>query len=116
MNKPFKFISGEGCFSEEQVLFSFYPNFPEQGMFPRYRKQGTAIQTSDGTFEFIERNNAGSRAKIIKKLTHGRLTKTTHGEYLLTIRIDEFEPLPTGIICDNALAAIDALHQYLNRR
>ena len=113
MKKFDKFISGEGCFSEEQVLFSFYPDFPEQGRFPRYRKHGTAIQTSDGTFEFIERNNAGSRAKIIKKLSHGRLTKTTQGEFLLTIRIDECEPRPTGIIADNAITAMDALSEYL---
>lgn len=113
MKKFDKFISGEGCFSEEDVLFSFYPDFPEKGRFPRYKKHGTAIQTSDGTFEFIERNNAGSRAKIIKKLSHGRLTKTQQGDYLLTIRIGEFEPRPMAIICDNAMTAMDALSEYL---
>ena len=108
-------ISGEATAAERPVFFSFHPDFPEQGRFNRYRKYGTAILTSDGTFEFLERSNAGSRAKIIKKLLHGRLTRTTRGEFLLTIRIKEFEDRPMAIICDNAMAAMDALHNYLHK-
>ena len=107
-------ISGEGCFAESPVLFSFHPDDPEPGTFTRYRKQGTGIRTSDGTFEFVERKHEGSHAEIIKMLSHGRLTKTLAGDFLLTIRINEFEPRPTGIICDNAMAAMDALQNYLD--
>ena len=108
-----KTISGSGSFSENAGVFTFNPDFPMQGNFKRYKKQGTAIQTSDGTFEFIEKNWAIPRARLIKKLTHGRLTKTLAGDYLLTIRINECESRPTGIIADDALTAMDALQEYI---
>jgi hypothetical protein len=106
-------ITGEGCFTESPTLFSFHPDFPEPGRFARYRKQGTGIRTSDGTFEFVESKREGSHAEIIKKLSHGRLTKTLAGEFLLTIRIPEWEHRPTSVIADNALVAMDALQQYI---
>ena len=108
-----KTISGSGSFSENAGVFTFNPDFPMQGNFKRYKKQGTAIQTSDGTFEFLERNWSRSHAMLIKKLPHGRLTKTLAGDYLLTIRINECESRPTGIIADDALTAMDALQEYI---
>ena len=105
--------SGEGCFAESPVLFSFHPDFPEPGRFSRYRKQGTGIRTSDGTFEFLERDWSRSHAMLIKKLPHGRLSKTLAGDYLLTIRIPEWEEHPTGIIASDAFKAMSALQNYL---
>ncbi|MBO4550325.1 MAG: hypothetical protein J5733_06310 [Bacteroidaceae bacterium] len=106
-------ISGEATLAESPVLFSFRPDFPEPGRFTRYRKQGTGIRTSDGTFEFVERNWVRSQAELIKKLSHGRLTKTLSGDFLLTIRIPEWHPRPTAIIADNSLTAMDALQQFI---
>ena len=106
-------ISGEGCFAESPTLFSFHPDNPEPGRFTRYRRQGTGIRTSDGTFEFVECKREGSHAEIIKMLSHGRLTKTLAGDYLLTIRIPEWEPRPTSVIADDSIVAMDALQQYI---
>jgi hypothetical protein len=106
-------ISGEATLAESPVLFSFRPDFPEPGRFTRYRKQGTGIRTSDGTFEFVECKREGSHAEIIKLLPHGRLTKTLAGDYLLTIRIPEWEEYPTGIIASDAFKAMSALQNYL---
>ena len=116
MKKTFKFtdMSGEGWFSDNgPKLFSFYPDFPEPGRFQRYRKQGTGIRTSDGTFEFVENYWTRSRAMLIKKLTHGRLSKTQAGDYLLTIRIPEGEPSPGRVIYDNAMSATAALLNFI---
>jgi hypothetical protein len=108
-------ISGSGSFSESGNIFTFNPDFPQQGRVERYKKNGTAIQTSDGTFEFIQNDWSRSRAQLIKKLSHGRLSKTINGDYLLTIRVGEFEPRPSGIIADNAMTAMDALQEFLFR-
>ena len=108
-----KTISGSGSFSENAGVFTFNPDFPMQGKFQRYKKQGTAIQTSDGTFEFLERNWSRSHAMLIKKLPHGRLSKTLAGDYLLTIRIPEWEEHPMGIIASDAFKAMSALQNYL---
>lgn len=108
-------ISGCATFSRRPYSFSFFPDEPEQGKVRRYRKNGTAIQTSDGTFEFIQRNFHRSRATVIKRLSHGRLSKTVAGDYLLTIRVSETELSPVTIIADNALVAMDALQSFIFR-
>ena len=95
---------------------SFHPILPQPGQVQNFKRNGTAQQLSDGSFEFQPRDWSCSRAQIIKLLPHGRLTKTLAGDYLLTIRIPEWEPLPTGIISDESLEAISALRDYLYER
>ncbi|MBO7068377.1 MAG: hypothetical protein J6W52_06830 [Bacteroidaceae bacterium] len=106
-------ISGSGCFSGSANSFTFHPDCPKPGTFKRYRKQGSGIRTSDGTFEFVERNTVRSRAEVIKMLSHGRLTKTLTGEYLLTIRIPVWEERPASVIAEDAMVAMDALQAYI---
>ena len=93
--------------------FTFHPILPQPGQVDSFKRNGTAQQLSDGSFEFQPRCWSRSRAEIIKLLPHGRLTKTLAGDYLLTIRIPEWALRPTGIIADNAMMAMDALEQYL---
>ena len=116
MKKTFKFtdVSGEGWFSDNgPKLFSFYPENPESGKYPRYVKRGTAYRLSDGTFEFVENYWTRSRAMLIKKLSHGRLSKGINGDYILTIRIPEGEPSPGRIIYDDAMTATAALLNFI---
>ena len=114
MNKPLfnNSISGEATFSENPIIFSFNPNHPVQGKFKRYRKQGTALRCADGTFEFVERDCIHSRAELIKLLSHGRLTKTVAGDYLLTIRVPQNELRVASIIANDSVDAINAIQNY----
>ena len=106
-------ISGTVTFCENPVLFSFRPNHPIQGKFKRYRKQGTALRCADGSFEFVERDCVRSRAELIKLLSHGRLTKTVAGDFLLTIRVPQNELRVASIIASDSVDAINAIQNYL---
>ena len=96
--------------------FTFHPILPQPGQVDSFKRNGTAQQLSDGSFEFQPRDWSRSRAEIIKLLPHGRLTKTLAGDYLLTIRIPQWENFPTGIISDESLEAISALRDYIYER
>ncbi|MBR5052710.1 MAG: hypothetical protein IKW91_05750 [Bacteroidaceae bacterium] len=115
--KHFNFIdlSGEAMFSDNGApkVFTFHPEFPEPGLFSRYHRRGTATRFSDGTFEFVEDYWTRSRAQLIKKLKHGRLSKTLNGDYLLTLRLHEGENCPGRIIYEEAMEATDALLEYI---
>ena len=106
-------VGGSATFAQCSATFSFFPDEPVQGTVERYKRNGTAIQTSDGTFEFVPGDWHRSRAKLIRKLPHGRLTKTLAGDFLLTIRVSEYEPRPDRIIACDAEAATEALRTYL---
>ena len=106
-------IGGSATFTQFTATFSFSPDEPVQGMVERYKKSGTAIQTSDGTFEFHAGDCHRSQAKLIRKLPHGRLTKTLAGDFLLTVRVSEYELRPDRVIACEAEIAAEALRGYL---
>jgi len=93
--------------------FSFHPILPHLGQLAAFKRNGTAQQLTDGSFEFQPRDWSRSRAKLITLLPHGRLTKTQAGDYLLTIRIPDWERNPMAIVADESLEAISALRNYI---
>ena len=68
---------GGMAFYDESKCFLFAPN--EHGGGEKvlgFRSQGVAQQLSDGTFDFVVKPRVRSQSVLIRKLAHGRLSKT----------------------------------------
>ena len=109
---------GGMAFYDESKCFLFAPN--EHGGGEKvlgFRSQGVAQQLSDGTFDFVVKPRIRSQSELIRKLAHGRVSKTKDGAIQLTLKVfcDE------GINIVNALVkeaeeAADALIEYQLKR
>lgn len=71
--------------------FLFTPTESVAGLLPRFRAMGLAQQHFDGTFDFIRRPRLRAQSKLIRKLAHGRLSKTKDGAIQLTLKVFEDE-------------------------
>ena len=70
-------------------------------------------QMSDGTFDFVPRAKAKSRSVLIRKLAHGRISKTQDDAVQLTLKFFRTEDVVIAqAIMDEAQDAIDALLEY----
>ena len=52
-----------------------------------FRRHGVAQQMQDGTFDFVAVSKPKSQSELIKKLAHGRLSKTKDGAIQLTLKV-----------------------------
>ena len=67
-------------------------------------------QMSDGTFDFVPRTKPKSRSVLIRKLAHGRRSRTQDDVVQLTLKFFHTENVViTHAIMDEAQDAIDAL-------
>ena len=71
--------------------FLFTPSEPVALPLPRFRAMGLAQQHFDGTFDFIRRPRLRAQSQLIRKLAHGRLSKTKDGAIQLTLKVFEDE-------------------------
>ena len=106
---------GGMAFYDESKCFLFAPNEHGAGeKVPGFRSQGVAQQLSDGTFDFVSKPRVRSQSELIRKLAHGRLSKTKDGAIQLTLKVfcDE------GINIGKALVkeAADALIEHQLKR
>ena len=109
---------GGVAFYDEGKCFMFSPE--EEGVRNKvegFRSQGIAQQLTDGTFDFVAKPRTRSQAELIRKLAHGRVSKTKDGAVQLTLKVfcDE------GINIANALVkeaeeAADAVVDYQLKR
>ena len=94
-------------------MFSFSPNNPVPGQTVKYRKRGTGLQMSDGTFTFVVSSKKRARSKLIRKLAHGRVSRTIDNAIQLTLKIYDTENVDFGnAIVEEALCAADAVRDY----
>lgn len=104
-------LSGVAAISDD--MFSFYPNNQMFGCATKYKKRGTGLQMSDGTFTFVEFRKKQARSRLIKKLAHGRLSRTIDNAIQLTLKIYDSENVDFGnAIVEEALSAADAVRDY----
>lgn len=97
---------GGMAFYDEGRYFFFAPDVAVPESTPRFRRLGWAQQMSDGTFDFTERPYPRSQSKLIRKLTHGRVSETKDGAIQLTLKVFAHE----GVNISDALKseALDA--------
>ena len=109
---------GGMAFYDESKCFLFAPNEPGvRGKVPGFRSQGVAQQLSDGTFDFVVKPQIRPQSELIRKLAHGRLSKTKDGAIQLTLKVFFHEGLNIAqtLTVESAEGA-DALVDYQLKR
>ena len=109
---------GGMAFYDESKCFLFAPN--EHGGGEKvlgFRSQGVAQQLTDGTFDFVVKPRIRSQSELIRKLAHGRLSKTKDGAIQLTLKVFCDEGINIGsTLVKEAEEAADALVEYQLKR
>ena len=118
VNKQQHVQLGGMAFYDESKCFLFAPN--EHGGGEKvlgFRSQGVAQQLSDGTFDFVSKPRVRSQSELIRKLAHGRLSKTKDGAIQLTLKVFCDEGINIGkALVKEAAEAADALVEYQLKR
>ena len=118
VNKQQHVQLGGMAFYDESKCFLFAPN--EHGAGEKvqgFRSQGVAQQLSDGTFDFVVKPRVRSQSVLIRKLAHGRLSKTKDGAIQLTLKVFCDEGINIGsTLVKEAEEAADALVEYQLKR
>ena len=110
-------IEGVAFISENINLISFAPDVPIPGRVKGFRRQGTAQQMTDGTFDFVAKPYLRPQSKLIKKLAHGRASETKDDAIQLTLKVYKNEGLNISeTILEEAAEAVDAIRDYQLRR
>ena len=109
---------GGMAFYDESKCFLFAPNEHGGGeKVQGFRSQGVAQQLSDGTFDFVIKPRIRSQSQLIRKLAHGRLSKTKDGAIQLTLKVFCDEGINIGsTLVKEAEEAADALIEYQLKR
>ena len=97
----------------ESKYFMFAPDFIGKNRVPSLRMRGVAQQMSDGTFDFVAQPKKKPLSQLIKKLAHGRVSKTADGAIQLTLKVFCSEGVNIGdVLAEEAAAASEAVVEY----
>ena len=118
VNKQQHVQLGGMAFYDESKCFLFAPNEHGGGeKVQGFRLQGVAQQLSDGTFDFVVKPRVRSQSELIRKLAHGRVSKTKDGAIQLTLKVFCDEGINIGsALVKEAEEAADALIEYQLKR
>ena len=104
---------GGQAYYDDRKYFLFSPDAPVPQAVESFRKTGVGQQMSDGTFDFVVRPRTKSRSVLIRKLAHGRISRTQDDAVQLTLKFFRTENVVIAqTIMDEAQDAIDALLEY----
>lgn len=78
---------GGVAYYDDKQYFLFSPDSVNQGVVEAFRRHGVAQQMKDGTFDFVAVSKPKSQSELIKKLAHGRVSKTKDGAIQLTLKV-----------------------------
>ena len=108
---------GGVAYYDDKQYFLFSPDSVNQGVVEAFRRHGVAQQMQDGTFDFVAVSKPKSQSELIKKLAHGRLSKTKDGAIQLTLKVFCHEGLNIAqtLTVESAEGA-DALVDYQLKR
>ena len=109
---------GGMAFYDESKCFLFAPNEHGGGeKVQGFRSQGIAQQLSDGTFDFVIKPRIRSQSVLIRKLAHGRVSKTKDGAIQLTLKVFCDEGINIGsTLVKEAEEAAEAVVDYQLKR
>ncbi|WP_449139189.1 hypothetical protein [Segatella sp.] len=109
---------GGMAFYDESKCFMFSPD--EEGVRNKvegFRSQGIAQQLTDGTFDFVAKPRIRSQSELIRKLAHGRVSKTKDGAIQLTLKVFCNEGINiANTLVKEAEEAADAVVDYQLKR
>ena len=103
---------------DESRYFMFSPDDSVPDKVQRMRRMhGVAQQMTDGTFDFVAQPRQKSQSQLIRKLAHGRVSKTKDGSIQLTLKITANENINIAqAIAVESAEATDAIVEYQLRR
>ena len=78
---------GGVAYYDDKQYFLFSPDSVNQGVVEAFRRHGVAQQMQDGTFDFVVQHRLRTQSELIKKLAHGRVSKTKDGAVQLTLKV-----------------------------
>ena len=109
---------GGMAFYDESKCFLFAPSEHGTGVKVQgFRSQGVAQQLSDGTFDFVMKPRIRSQSELIRKLAHGRVSKTKDGAIQLTLKVFCDEGINIGsTLVKEAEEAAEAVVDYQLKR
>ena len=97
--------------------FLFTPDNPVKNSIVPYRSVGVAQLFSDGTFDFIRQPRLRTQSQLIRKLAHGRVSKTKDGAIQLTLKVFQDEGVNISeAIAEEALIAKQAIVEWQLKR
>ena len=79
-------LTGQGIFDDGKY-FRFEPEDSDFGVVKPFKGNGSIQMLSDGTLDVVRTIRKRSLSTLIKKLPHGRLSKTMDGAIQLTIKV-----------------------------
>ena len=79
-------LAGQGIYDDGKY-FRFEPEDCDFGMVKPFKGNGSIQLLSDGTLDVVRTIRKKSLSTLIKKLPHGRLSKTMDGAIQLTIKV-----------------------------
>lgn len=109
---------GGMAFYDESKYFLFSPDEPVPFSVQRMRRMhGVAQQMTDGTFDFVAQPRVKAQSQLIRKLAHGRVSKTKDGSIQLTLKVmpDENINIAEAIFVESA-EAVDAIVNFQLKR
>ncbi len=104
---------GGQAFYDEKKYFMFCPDDPVPGQVQKFRRQGIAQQMADGTFDFVVKPQLRSESELIRKLAHGRASRTKDNAIQLTLKVYRTEGINISeAIRQEAIEAAEAIREY----
>ena len=99
-------LTGQGIFDDGKY-FRFEPEDSDFGVVKPFKGNGSIQMLSDGTLDVVRTIRKRSLSTLIKKLPHGRLSKTMDGAIQLTIKVflNEKAKVCNVLISETALAS-----------
>ena len=108
---------GGTAYYDDKQYFLFCPDAPNQRVVESFRRHGVAQQMQDGTFDFVALSKQKSQSKLIKKLAHGRVSKTKDGGIQLTLKVFCNEGINIGhTLASEAAEGAEAVVAYQLKR
>lgn len=108
---------GGMAYYDDKQYFLFSPDSVNQGVVEAFRRHGVAQQMQDGTFDFVAVSKPKSQSELIKKLAHGRVSKTKDGAIQLTLKVFFHEGINIAqTLAVESAEGADALVDYQLKR
>ncbi len=108
---------GMAMYDNRNCNFLFLPDNPVAGTTAAFRGVGVAQMLRDGTFDFVRQPRLRTQSELIRKLAHGRVSKTKDGAIQLTLKVYRDEGANIGqTIAEEAEQARQAVVEWQMKR
>lgn len=109
-------LGGTATYNNSNTFF-FAPDNNVRGRVDSFRRRGIAQQLTDGTFDFVALPKPKTMSTLIRKLPHGRVSRTADGAIQLTLKVFCYEGVNIAeALADEAAEASEAVVDYQLKR